>query len=406
MAKLLFAWELGGGSGHVAQIAALAGRMLAAGHSVVVALREPARAAGLLDGERVTVLQSPYKPPTNQNGVCAPRTFAHVLWNAGFGDPAELQARAEAWARLIDSVGPDLIVFDHAPTALLAARGRQVKRAVIGNGFCCPPDQTPLPDLRPWMPPEAAALLDDERRALDSMNRVLERRGAAPLERVAQLYGKVDETLLTTLAEFDHYPGRGRSVAADTLTPCPSPERRGEEAALTPCPSPERRGEEAALTPCPSPERRGEEAALTPCPSPGRRGEEAALTPCPSPGGRGETRYRGPWSLGGGERPQWPAGKGPRIYAYLARFPGLPKILNALRAPAARPSSSARLTRRFKTASPRRTCGLKPGGSISSRWRRSATRRSSTAARRPRSAFSSAAGRSSRPPSSWNRNWR
>ena len=228
MAILLFAWELGGGSGHVAQIAALAGRFLAAGHSVFAVLREPARAAGLLDGERVTVLQSPYKPPTNQNCVAAPRTFAHVLWDAGFGDAAELQARAEAWAMLIDSVGPDLIAFDHAPTALLAARGPQVKRAVIGNGFCCPPDQTPLPDLRPWMPPEAAALLADERRVLDSMNLVLERRGAAPLERVSQLYGEVDEA---GEAPFDELSGGGRAgglrkrtCEADGIRPGPKDE--------------------------------------------------------------------------------------------------------------------------------------------------------------------------------------
>ena len=41
------------------------------------------------------------------------RTFGHVLWNAGFSDAAELEARTDRWARLMDTAKPDLIVFDH-----------------------------------------------------------------------------------------------------------------------------------------------------------------------------------------------------------------------------------------------------------------------------------------------------
>jgi UDP:flavonoid glycosyltransferase YjiC (YdhE family) len=130
------------------------------------------------------------------------------LSSAGFEDATELQTLTKCWDAIFDSVKPDLIVFDHAPTALHAARGRNVKRVVIGNGFCCPADGSPLPDLRPWLPPDRARLLQDEQRVLENMNRVLEGRGALPLERVSQLYADVDDSFLTTLLEFDHYPGR------------------------------------------------------------------------------------------------------------------------------------------------------------------------------------------------------
>ena len=185
MATLFFAWELGGGLGHVTQVASLINALRPAGHRIVVGLRELRRATGLLDDSGVTLLQSPYKPAAAQASIATPRTFAHVLWNAGFGDPSELQVLTEAWGNLLDSVAPDLIVFDHAPTALLASRGRQVKRVVIGNGFCCPPDCSPLPDLRSWMPPDPRQLQDAEQHVLDGMNRVLERRHAEPLERVS-----------------------------------------------------------------------------------------------------------------------------------------------------------------------------------------------------------------------------
>jgi UDP:flavonoid glycosyltransferase YjiC (YdhE family) len=102
------------------------------------------------------------------------------------------------------------------------------------------------------MPPNTEQLQQAEQHVLDCVNQVLERRHAEPLERITQLYGQVDDTFLTTLPEFDHYPDR---LAA---------------------------------------------------------------------------RFRGPWSLPGGDPPIWPAGSGKRIYAYLSPFPGLPKILHTL----------------------------------------------------------------------------
>ncbi len=228
----------------------------------------------------IAFLQAPARIDSLPNAINPPRTFAHVLHNCGFGDRDELLGLVSAWRDLFDRVKPDVIVFEHAPAALLAARGRDIRRVVLGNGFCCPPDCTPLPDLRPWMPPEPERLRRDERRVLDCMNHVLEQAGVEPLERISQIYGEVDETLLVTLAEFDHYPAR------QALTPCPSAVPREEST--------------------------------------------DALTPCPSPGGRGEIWYHGPWCLPGGEKPIWPDGKGKQIYAYLNRFPARDQLLARL----------------------------------------------------------------------------
>jgi hypothetical protein len=115
---------------------------------------------------------------------------------------------AEAWRNLYDFVKPDLIVFDHSPTALLAARGCRASRAVIGTGFEWPPDVYPLPNLRPWLGDAEEALRQDEEKVLSNANRVLDIWGEAPLEQLSQLYHQVELGFLATFRELDHYPDR------------------------------------------------------------------------------------------------------------------------------------------------------------------------------------------------------
>ena len=208
MAKVLLTWELGGGSGHLVNLRPFVCGLEAGGHKVFVALRHLSNGPNLLGGKAVSYLQAPYKSNVPRNVISMARTFAHILHNIGFGDAAELAALVDAWRSLIDWIGPDLIIFDHSPTALLAARGGKARRVLVGDSFCCPPDCTPFPDLRPWLPADRAALFTTEEIVLENTNRVLRLRGQPALERLGQLYGEVDEVILTTLADFDHYPHR------------------------------------------------------------------------------------------------------------------------------------------------------------------------------------------------------
>src|SRR5207248_6193842 len=108
-----------------------------------------------------------------------------------------------AWRNLIRMVGPDLVIFDFSPTALLACRGLPVRRALIGSGFCCPP---PAEGEEPWAvirPIGAGAVGDarlraDEEGVLVLLNRVPSRWRQPPLRRLGDLYSEVDENFLTT----------------------------------------------------------------------------------------------------------------------------------------------------------------------------------------------------------------
>jgi hypothetical protein len=185
MSTILLTWELGGGLGHLANLAPLARRLAERGHRVVVALRDLSRAWQVFGEIDVFCLQSPVKTRNDGERIEPPRTFAHILHNVGFGDFNELWSMTAAWRNLYDYVRPDAIIFDHSPTALLAARGYPARRILIGAGFFWPLDQCPLPDLRPWLGTPGERLASDEKFVLANVNLALQYWQQPPLERLA-----------------------------------------------------------------------------------------------------------------------------------------------------------------------------------------------------------------------------
>jgi len=134
MATILLTWELGGGLGHLMNLRPIAAELVRRGHRVFAALRDLSQAREML-GDSVVFLQAPFKHQRMQEiHPCC--TFAHILHNVGFCNVDELTTMTGAWRQLFEFVRPDLIVFDHSPTAPLAARGIPARKALIGtNSF-------------------------------------------------------------------------------------------------------------------------------------------------------------------------------------------------------------------------------------------------------------------------------
>lgn len=208
MSRILLTWELGGALGHLVSLRPLAECFLKRGHQVLLAARSLAQVRHVLTDPRVTLLQAPWNNRRVQL-IKPVVTYADLLLNVGFSDEDSLGAHIEAWQNLYRLVEPNLLVCDHSPTALFAARGQRFALATAGSGFYCPPDESPLRMMRDMPPEVREPALRHELHLLDVLNRSLGRRGLTHLSHVTQLYhdGKTKHFLLT-VRELDHFTGR------------------------------------------------------------------------------------------------------------------------------------------------------------------------------------------------------
>lgn len=205
MNRFLYAWELGANLGHVGTFEPVAAALTAAGHEVTFAVRETDQCKQLL-GDRFLWLQAPIIDEQVRPGI--PLNYADILLRFGYDDPVRLRAIVTAWRTLIQGVRPDVILADHAPTAILAARTLGVPVMLFGSSFFCPPRESPFPAMRPWQPSDQAILAGNDEIAMGSINRVLDELDAPPpLRHLYELFD-VAETALLTLPELDHYAGR------------------------------------------------------------------------------------------------------------------------------------------------------------------------------------------------------
>lgn len=210
MSRFLLAWELGGGLGHATPLAQIAAPLLAAGHEVHCALRDLS-VVGLVFGDlgthpRLHCWQAPVWHATLA-GLPPPASYAELLFHAGYLDAGRLRGLVQAWRTLLEAVRPQLLLADHAPTALLASRGLPMRRALAGNGFFLPLQRQPMPAFRDWEPIAPRRVQGAEDRVLVTCNAVLATLGEPPLPALHALL-QADERFLLTWPELDPFPAR------------------------------------------------------------------------------------------------------------------------------------------------------------------------------------------------------
>lgn len=207
MAKVLLAWELGANLGHLGPLSILGRELAARGHDPVFAVRDLRHADQLVGRHGFRYLQAPlWQQPADSKSP--PVSYSEILQRVGFLDPGGLLCLVRAWRELFALITPDVVVLDHAPVALLASRGTGIRRVLYGSGFCSPPREYPFPSMRPWLNVSESNLKEADDRVLACTNRTLGLLNDQPLERLCDMFD-VDDGVLCTFPELDHYPNRG-----------------------------------------------------------------------------------------------------------------------------------------------------------------------------------------------------
>jgi len=187
--KVLFGWELGGGQGHIQRLVALAAMLQAQGVEPVFALKSYNIKGANLPGQIVLAPRLPF------SGRSESYTFADILEAFGFGNTNLLRSHLQAWQAVISQVKPNLVITDHAPGLVLAARGI-VPTIVTGDSFAVPPAVEVFPPLRFPTPPQSA---QRQQQVTNTIRDVF--KSDAPLGQLFQ----GDVSLLFSIPELDPY---------------------------------------------------------------------------------------------------------------------------------------------------------------------------------------------------------
>lgn len=204
MARVLFAWELGANLGHLARDLPVAEHLRAMGHEVAFAVRDTATAAQLLFPRGFGFVQAPLGLRA-ENLRRSPANYAEILLAEGYGRRDALLGRMRAWRLLFDLCRPDVLVADHAPTALASAWQVSLPAVPFGTGFAIPPAVSPLPSIRPWEEIDGERLVRAEHKVLETLGFVTGALGGRAPERLSDLFAT---PVLATFPELDHYGPR------------------------------------------------------------------------------------------------------------------------------------------------------------------------------------------------------
>ena len=199
MAKILFAWEMGEGMGHLVPLRPVLEAVVGKGHQLVVAAVDLRSARSALGHIASAFLQAPkvversFRLGRHAEGV------ADLLAMNGFCDPSMLRGRHHVWRQIADIHKPDLVLAEHAPGALLMARSLGIAAVHAGTGFTLPPENSPI--LFPGFEPGENA--EREVRVVERFNELVAQGGGRPLQSLGQLYNDVEGRFLLTFRELD-----------------------------------------------------------------------------------------------------------------------------------------------------------------------------------------------------------
>jgi hypothetical protein len=216
MKTALLCWELGAGLGHLTPIKQMSQELIARGYKVWIAARELHNIHHLFNDIDVNVIQA----PVNRNGIKKATgntlCFADLVHHIGYKDKESLANHIHGWQSIFELIKPEVIFFDHSPTAIIASQNQKTKKILMGTPFSRPPESfvnkkgvfAPLGDLSSQQITKAKVI---EKETLENINYACNKNNLPILKRISDLFSPIGIELFSCLEEFDHFPYREES---------------------------------------------------------------------------------------------------------------------------------------------------------------------------------------------------
>lgn len=210
--RILLAWEIGSGFGHITKLAPIA-RALHAHTSIdacelTFAIKEPTAATLFADDVDCRVLQAPFHPVKSHANRGTPLVYSDDLRACGYADADVLTGLLRAWRDLYDLLDPDVLIVDSAPTALVAARGFDISCVSLAGGYGAPPRTAPLSPIPYWTSVSEAQRAKHEHETLRVLNQACERFNLPPYAHFFEVLEGAELAYVASFEGIDHYPDR------------------------------------------------------------------------------------------------------------------------------------------------------------------------------------------------------
>lgn len=212
MASVILCSELGRGSRHLAKLADYAVELEAQNYSVRLVTHDLAAAYEYSEFYDSAFFQAPvFTPPPEDDRKKKPPllNYSSVLRASGYENVATLAPLLRGWLHILATLKADIVVAEHAPTAVLAAKLLQIPCIMTGNGFSVPPLLTPLKSIVPWRTTEQSELVLEDRMLVKTINDTTTELGFSEvmIENAKDMFSHAAQWIVS-VPEMDHYGGR------------------------------------------------------------------------------------------------------------------------------------------------------------------------------------------------------
>jgi UDP:flavonoid glycosyltransferase YjiC (YdhE family) len=215
--RILLAWELGSGQGHIFRLNSIAQTLRQRGWQPVFALQRLDGAAGEALGAEQSH-QAPIWPGlTDEAAFRLPGrgvSLADNLGSVGMRSSDAVKHMLDEWDGLFALIRPDTVVADFAPACLVAARGR-IPSVAVGNGFTLPPATL---EHFPNLDPDGRAPYLDDAELCTAFNDTLKASDRRPLQFLPEIFS-ADRSCVATFTELDPYAGARRHAPSAPWVP-------------------------------------------------------------------------------------------------------------------------------------------------------------------------------------------